>query len=222
MIGIYSMFVKLKANDEDRFATISQAFFRIITFVGFIIFIGFFANSEFIVLFFLGDTYKLGIGWMKFLSLCYIPLSIIDFLLIRFLATGSRFDVMIIRGGGLITRIILAIILIPFHIYGLLFAILISALFTVISFIVRSPEIISWSKNQILRFFGFLLLNLPIILVLDYLLIWPLNNIIFGLILLNLIIIKPFETSDMQYIERVIPRRFQFIMKPLLDRISRS
>ena len=131
-------------------------------------------------------------------------------------------EIIIIRCGGLFLRIFLALILLEFQVDGLLLAILLSILFTLASFKSCGKEFHKWNKYHFLRFSTFLLFGLIITIVSDAFLVWPLNNLSLIIILLVLFIFRPFESQDIEYIERVLPKLGNKYIKPFLNRLSYS
>ncbi|MFW9904550.1 MAG: hypothetical protein ACFFFH_09480 [Candidatus Thorarchaeota archaeon] len=222
LTGVYSLLVKLRAENYEKFENVSRAMLRMVSVLGFLVFLTFLVNAEFIVAFLLGEKFLSGIAWMKILSLAYILQSVIAFLLIRFLANENRIDVIVIRGGGLFLRIFLALIFLELQINGLLLAILLSALFTLVLFIARGKEFHQWNKHHFLRFSTFLLSGLIIAIVADVFLVWPLNNLSLIMILLFMFLFRPFESQDIDYIERVLPKMGYKYIKPFLKHLSYS
>lgn len=222
LAGVYSLLVKLRTENYEKFENISRAMLRLVSAIGFFVFLTFFVNAEFIVAFLLGEKFLSGIAWMKILSLAYILQSVVAYLLIRFLANENRVDIIVIRGGGLFLRIILALVLLEFLVDGLLLAILFSTLFTLVSFIIRGKEFHQWNKYHFLRFSSFFLFGLIITIVADVFLVWPLNNLSLIIILLLLFLFRPFESQDIEYIERVLPKIGSKYIKPFLNHLSYS
>jgi len=220
LAGVYSMLVKLRSEDYEKFKRVSRAMFRIISIAGVFVFLGFFSNAEFIVPFLLGEKYERGIEWMKILSFAYILQSVINFLLIRFLANENRFETIFIRGGGLIIRIIVALILLPMQVNGLLIAILFSALITLIALISLTKELYSWNKHHIIRYSVFLLIDILLVVTFDQLFVWPLNNVSLILLLVMMVVFKPLEKQDIIYIERIIPKFGNRFIRPFLHKVS--
>jgi len=217
LVGTYSLFVKLRTEDPRRFDNVSRGLFRVIGIISTFIFLGYLVNADFIIPFLLGERFTLGILWMKILSLAFIPASLVSFLLIRFLANEHRVEIIVIRGGGIILRITLALLLSTFQIYGLIMAVMISTTITLVAFIARSSELRNWKKENLIRFSSFFFMGIFISIAVEMLFTWPFTNISLVLLIAISFLLKPLDAQDLDYIERVIPVRMQKFILPILN-----
>lgn len=220
LAGVYSMLVLLKNENVSRFHNISRSIFRNIGLISIAVFLSFNANAVFIVNILLPEQYFFAIDWLRTLSYIFIIQNLINYLMIRYLADEKRKSVAVIRLMGIIIRFSFAFYFIDKRIEGLIIGIYVSAIITLIALIFFTEELRHWKLETLIRYLGFSIISIIIMIITNYNFVWPITNVSLFAIFIMLIVIKPLNRADTNYITKVVPVRLKKYVTPFMNLIS--